>query len=351
MSSSSSDRGGWFRHSILLALGGALVLLYVLFADVGKVLDRILTINPSSIFMAVGLAVFAYIPRIWSLRYLSQNSAEPLTVRESLRAGVGSNVLNLLLPARLGDLATITSLSRNRSPPDAGALIVAWRSLSILALLCLWGAFLAFAMVGLDTSIGWLAGTFLAGMLLASLAAFVLGLGVHRGLPLGEGMAGWLRRSRSLGKVADWISSFLHRGVALFRPGSMVLPASALCLVWIFDLGVAAVFIIDLVPEAPLWLAFTAPIIANLSKLARLTPGGIGIYEGVLSGLLVAAGGEVSAAVAAAAVGHGFLNLFMLLLGAVPAYRIGHRTSLTVTDGADWVTGSTSVLSASGDTD
>lgn len=335
----AGDRSRWTRHLLLLVLGLILVAGYVVWADTGRVLDHIEAIRHRSLLLAFGLALLAYVPRIWSLQALSANSDRPLGLGESLRAGFGSNALNLLLPARLGDVATVASLSRDRSSPDATAILFGWRALSLVGLFSLWGALLlaAFADARPAVLLGW---TIAGGLVLTAMAAYLVGWTTHRGLPLGRRLLDKLRTVDRVEALIDWATRFLRRGLAVFSPQAVVLPSLALFLVWVFDVGVAAIFILDLVPEVSFATAFLAPIVANLSKLVRLTPGGIGIYEGVLSGLLVAAGGEFSGAVAAAAVGHAFLNTVMLVLGVVPAYLIAHHTSLSITEATDQLAGS-----------
>jgi uncharacterized protein (TIRG00374 family) len=333
------DRPQWIRHLVLLILGLALVAGYVIWADTGRVLDHIEAIEYRSLGLAFALAFLAYVPRIWSLKALSANADRPLSIRESCRAGFGSNALNLLLPARLGDIATVASLSRDRSSPDATAILFGWRALSLTGLVCLWGALLVAALTEARPAVI-LAWTIAGGLVLTAAVAYTAGWTAHRGLPLGRRILAKLRTVDRIDALIDWGNRFLRRGLAVFSPRAVVLPSLALFLVWLLDVGVAAVFILGLVPEVSFVTAFLAPIVANLSKLVRLTPGGIGIYEGVLSGLLVAAGGEFSGTVAAAAVGHAFLNIVMLLLGAVPAYLIAHHTSLSITDAKEQVVGS-----------
>lgn len=66
---------------------------------------------------------------------------------------------------------------------------------------------------------------------------------------------------------------------------------------------------------------------AALAGMARLIPGGFGLYEGAFAAVLVGGGARLAPAVAAGTIAHGFVTLLLLVLGAGPGYALTQRTA------------------------
>lgn len=105
------------------------------------------------------------------------------------------------------------------------------------------------------------------------------------------------------------------------RTALLILSFTVLWLLYTFAFGL---FTRALRPDALVRTAFAFPLAMNIGLLAIFVPGGVGVREGVMTGLLVAAGFDVRGAVTAALLSRLWFTageMFIFLLGALARLR------------------------------
>lgn len=322
---------GWPRHLALLALGLGLIAAYVLFAEVDEVVTALRSLPFRVLATAGAITVAAWLPRVASFHLLDVR-AGPSSWKGSLRACLGSNALNLVFPARLGDVGLVAALTVDRPVDRALSLVVHWRALSFLTLLVLAGSVVVAAAAPGPALWTWMVGSALVFLVFAA-ALFAWGSRhLHRAI---SAAVARLRRRLEARGALDADAS--HAEPIYFdRFGAILPPMSMAALAWVAEVAVAVLFL-RAVEEVALALAIFAALLASAAKALRLTPGGIGVYEGVFAGFLFAAGLEPAPAVAAGALAAAFSNLVTLGLGAGPgASLLSAGTGRTAKAVARW---------------
>jgi uncharacterized membrane protein YbhN (UPF0104 family) len=245
---------------------------------------------------------------------------------------------NLVFPARAGDAvrAYVVKARRGIPYPSGFASLAIERVFDLLTITALAGAtFLALAAAGVDvTAIGTSEGpggttrsgrtaVYVAGAVgAAAVAAVALIVATARSdRNLVRAALGRLSSDAYVDYVAGVVERFAGdvQTVAEDRRAFAVVGASSLA-VWALDVVTALVvflaFGVDLAPAELAAVGFFAVSVGNLAKVLPLSPGGIGLYEGAFT-LIVVALTSVPAAVAltAAVVDHAVKNVVTVVGG------------------------------------
>ncbi|PSP81122.1 glycosyl transferase [Halobacteriales archaeon QS_4_69_225] len=244
---------------------------------------------------------------------------------------------NLVFPARLGDgvRAYVVKARRDIPYPSGFASLAIERVFDLLTIAALaGGTFLALAAAGVDvTAIG---GTEAGAAGRSGRTAVLVAGGV--GLAAVAAVAVIVATARSernavratLGRVSDdsyvdYVAGIVERfagdvqTVADDRRAFAVVGASSLA-VWALDVVTALVvflaFGVDLAPAALVAVGFFAVSVGNLAKVLPLSPGGVGLYEGAFSLIVVALTSvPFEVALAAAVVDHAVKNVVTVVGG------------------------------------
>jgi uncharacterized protein (TIRG00374 family) len=310
------------------------------YLPVGEVLDRMAGADPA----LVGLAALVYLLS-WPVRGLRYRDVlDELGYREDTGFLTGavfvSQTGNLVFPARLGDgIRAYVVKTRRRVPyPTGFASLAVERVFDLLTITALAGtvflglaatggaAELVAAVLGTDRAAGrrGVAVALVVGLVaLAAVAAIVLSARVERNLvraTLGrlssdsyvEYVAGVVERfTGDVQAVAADRTAFARVGTTSVLVWTLDV-VTALLVFAAFDGVVASVGVVELVA-----VGFFAVSVGNLAKVLPLSPGGVGLYEGAFSllvvGLLPGVGWGV--ALGAAIVDHAVKNAVTLVGG------------------------------------
>jgi hypothetical protein len=122
---------------------------------------------------------------------------------------------------------------------------------------------------------------------------------------------------------------------------AFVVVGSSSLLVWTLDVVTAMVVMVAVGIDLPLALfvtvGFFAVSVGNLAKVLPLSPGGIGLYEGAFTALVVglAPGISIELAIAAAVVDHAVKNVVTIVGGAASMITLNVSLTEAVREGAD----------------
>jgi len=361
-------RTGWefsveprITRRVTLAGGTLLVLvalaLMTVYLDPAAVLEALEGADPT----LVGIAALVYLLS-WPVRGLRYRD---ILAELGHDGSVGfltgaifiSQTGNLVFPARAGDAvrAYVVKARRGVPYPSGFASLAVERVFDLLTITALGGA----TLVVLSAS-GYNFGGLEAlppdyrqsGRTALQVSGLVAGIAVFGLLALvvsartGDGT----RIRRLVGRFsndsyADDVASVLERfvgdmqAVASDRRAFARVGATSL-LVWTLDVITAAVvfaaFDVGLAPLALLGISFFAVSVGNLAKVLPLSPGGIGLYEGAFTLLVVALTGIAwPVALAAAIVDHAVKNLVTVVGGVVSTLALNVSLTEAVEEASD----------------
>jgi uncharacterized protein (TIRG00374 family) len=339
-----SRRVGLVAGAVLAVLALVLMTQYL---DFGAVIDEMREADPAF----VGVAALVYLLS-WPLRGLRyRDILAQLGYHERVGFLTGavfiSQTGNLVFPARAGDLirAYVVKARRGIPYPSGFASLAAERVFDLLTIASMAGivlvgytatgrtAELARTIVGSDGA-GRVAVVVATGVGLAAVAAVaVIAVSARSDRDL---VAAAVYRVSS-DSYADFVAGVIGRfvddlqAVAGTRRGFGRVGATSV-VVWTLDvvtaLVVLAAFSPGLAPVELVAVSFFAVSVGNLAKVLPLSPGGIGLYEGAFTLLVVGltpVGPEL--ALGAAVVDHAIKNLVTVLGGY--ASMVGLNVSLT----------------------
>ena len=326
---------------VTVAAGTLLVVaalaLMTVYLDPREVLSAMAGADP--VLVAVAAVVYLLSWPLRGLRY--RDILAELGYRERVGFLTGavfiSQTGNLVFPARLGDgvRAYVVKARRDIPYPSGFASLAIERVFDLLTIAALaGGTFLALAAAGVDvTAIGATeAGAAGRSGRTAVLVAGGVGLAAVAAVAVIVATARSERNAvrATLGRVSDdsyvdYVAGVVERfagdvqTVADDRRAFAVVGASSLA-VWALDVVTALVvflaFGVDLAPAALVAVGFFAVSVGNLAKVLPLSPGGVGLYEGAFSLIVVALTSvPFEVALAAAVVDHAVKNVVTVVGG------------------------------------
>ena len=348
----ANRRTGMVAGLLLSVLAIGLMFLYL---DVERVIDEILGADPLLVGLAAAVYLLSWPVRGW--RYADILAA--LGFREKVGFLTGaifiSQTGNLVFPARAGDAVRAYVVKARRAVPytTGFASLAVERVFDLLTITFLAGSVLLGLVLlapeqvqALSQTVGEGVGISGSGQSArtALVVATVVGVGAIAAV-LGIVLSARSDRNR-IREIVEWasedsyvefVATILERFVGDVQqvaaaPGAFVRVGLSSVLIWAIDVATALLVFGAFGVDVPLGLllavGFFAVSVGNLAKVLPLSPGGIGLYEGAFTVLVVALTG-VSPAVAfgAAIVDHGIKNAITVLGGA--ASMIGLNVSLT----------------------
>lgn len=304
------------RRALALSLALAVLVLVGATVDRQEMAQVLAQADPGMLALAAVLYVPSWVLRGWRWQQLARDMGDRLELMPATALATVGNMLNLVLPAKAGDLLWANGAVQRWGMPYGRAVVgvLAGRVLDLLVLVGL-GA-LALVRLRRDSFTpldgdwaGVSEGAALGGM------AVVVGLGWLLGVRLRLGRAllvGPLRRLRGvhdalIGPMNDLTRSPLqavkHLGI------TAMIWANEGLVAWLAARSLG----LELGPE----LLLFAIMVANLSKIFPLTPASFGTYEAAGALALGVAGLAYSAAFAVMLTEHVLKNLVNLALGVV----------------------------------
>jgi uncharacterized protein (TIRG00374 family) len=139
-------------------------------------------------------------------------------------------------------------------------------------------------------------GPALLGALAAMLAVAVVGF-------RSRALTGWVRRRAPArlraARAMEPLRAFVHGGRALLEPGALAAAIALSVVSWFFECLAFALILRGLGAALPIGLATCVYAFASLAGAVSMLPGGLGVAEGSLTGLLAGVGTPLADAAAA----------------------------------------------------
>jgi hypothetical protein len=314
-------------HVGLLAAGVGFLALFIHRVDTHKVAESIRRLDATTLGVALAAYTAAWALRVWRLHMLARAIAIPLTTRAAASVALGANALNLVAPARLGDVAAFVQLRlASGRGAEAAAAVLSWRLADLGALLALGlvaglPILLLVPLAHAETGLLWTMGAGAGFLFLAALAAW---LSRHK---RSKAVLARLAQ-RLLGSRAPTGAAFGRATAALWSPRLLAAGLGLAMAAWIGDAVVAGAILEALWGGPNAYLIALIPLLlANAAKMLPTTPGSIGVFEAVFAATLLAYGVPAATAVAAAVATHLFMNLYTLAVGIPGAVAAGRSVS------------------------
>jgi len=264
------------------ALGVLLIVLLLKQAGYRTVLQRLSYLSVIGLLSAYGAYSLGWLMRTARLRLLTCSCGSSVPWLDLFLLRISAFALNNILPSKLGDVACVAFLrAKGLAVGRAFAILVHVRLMDLAALLAI--AWLALFVDPVPLP-GWLIVSILAGCLVVAIPLGVVLIKHRDFLPrmlqrLADRL-GWPAAKLAAAKLTDAYLGFsaIARNHSLM--GRSVLLSVA---VWLCDILTAWLILNDLAQPMPFIVVCATVCIANIGKLLPLTPGGLGVYEGIFA--------------------------------------------------------------------
>jgi uncharacterized membrane protein YbhN (UPF0104 family) len=307
------------KRKIILTSILAILILFLIASIIGRadIIDTLRTASPA----LIALSILVYLVS-WPLRGIRyQQILAQIGVKENLNFLVGciavSQSANVFLPARIGDVARAYLLKKMKNISWITGLssLVVERMFDILAITVIGG----FAVLGLR------------GMLLDQWITEVITIAGFATVTVFVLLVLFLKFRTTIGGVA---ARFIKEiAVVSTNPRAFAIVFTGSLLVWLVDILTCFVILnafSETVSYSMIPIVFLAIAVGNLTKIVPITPGSIGPYEAVLTGIFSLGGIDTAIGFAAAVLDHFVKNLVTLILGRAYLSRFDLRWSQLV---------------------
>lgn len=305
----------WIAFAAGLLAGAALLGLIIWRSGFDHFLQTVGNADIAFLVLAAVLYSLGWLLRTFRLQKLAGFSGLALSRPKVFRYSISGFALNVILPARLGDAALVGYLrAEGLATGRAAALVVHVRLLDAAAVTLLASALLPLTLG--FSSPGWL---------LFSLPVPFLVMGAlwlltvwGKKIPVfprlekaaaGLGMRILTYAAWKLREAASGYHDMLRNGRLVFAVGAISL------LLWFLEGLVAVVIALALDIPASISLVILGVCAGNLGKAIPLTPGGLGVYEGLMAAVLTLGGVPYPQASVLAVCDHLLKKLFNLAVG------------------------------------
>jgi len=313
----------WAYRIIAFIIGIGILLALIYHAGFERFLDIILQTSPYWIATAVLIYAASWIFRTWRLERFTTHAGKNIRIFDLFKLYISGYALNVILPAKLGDAATVGYLKmKGINIGRSAAIILQTRILDVLALILL--SIPALILFSEKAAPNWIRTTI---FICLFVIAVPIGIVV---LDKNKVFSGLLEKlgnkfSHKFLKLAIEKAKDAYEGYHEIVLNKKLLAASILLslMIWLFDGLTCYAVSIAVGTQISIIVVILAVSIGNVGKSAPATPGAIGIYESVLAAVLVLFGVSFDLAIVVAILDHAIKNLFTLAIGVPATAGIG----------------------------
>jgi len=311
------------KYGLSVALAIALVVALMLYTGIDKIWTTLSQLNP--VWFLPMIIVYAVDWLIRGLRWkiILKTCDIDITLQESTAHTLIGNTANLVVPAKLGDLARVYSIKKvHKCPVPVGLSSVFFdRIFDFIGVLIITiTLFLMAPMVTFNNLPGWIMWVLYGAAGLMAAVLVLIALVIKKPAMFKRLMLGPLKRFSG---IFDKLQESFRATVK--KPSVLVLITSLSIVIWTMEALITYLLAIGLNIHVPVWMIFFTIMIANLTKTLPLTPGGIAIYEGVFSALFYVFGYVTAVGTTLGVIDHLFKNIFTIAAGGLAASWLGIR--------------------------
>ena len=313
----------WAYRIIAFIIGIGILLALIYHAGFERFSDVILQTTPYWIAAAVIVYAASWIFRTWRLERFTTHAGKNIGIFDLFKLYISGYALNVILPAKLGDAATVGYLKmKGINIGRSAAIILQTRILDVLALILL--SIPALILFSEEAAPNWIRTTIFICLFVVAVPIGIMVLDrskVFYGLldKLGN------RFRHKILKLAVEKTKDAYEGYHEIVLNKNLLAASILfsLMIWLFDGLTCYAVSIAVGARIPIIVVILGVSIGNVGKSAPATPGAIGVYESALAAVLVLFGVSFDLAIAVAILDHAIKNLFTLGIGVPATASIG----------------------------
>lgn len=297
-------KAGALVFSVLLAFGILAAMLWRVWGDLTGALQYL---HPLYLVPALLICILAWLMRGWRYKVILGRLMIPVPVLFSTGCIFLSQTVNLIVPARLGDLIRIILIRHEYESTVSQGLssIVVERVFDIITVAFLGLVAMFFVLDVPDWMLSLIAVPLILGGVFFLLLVF-------------------MGRFSSENKYITYIlTMFAEVRAASLTPSSAIILFLSSILIWILDTLICIAVSSMFNQEIPVAVVLLAIVAGNLVKAVPLTPGGMGTYEAVLAVIFQLSGVAPATATLIAIVDHLIKNLVTLIGGAVSVIYFG----------------------------
>ena len=316
----------WRRLIFVMIVGVAVFAGFSIYADVGKLGDRLLTLAPTAVIAALLLALGNYSIRFvrWELYLRAVGVAAPR--RTSLLVFIAGFALSVT-PGKLGELVKAVLLREAAWAPAerTATVVVAERATDLLALVIL--GIVGVAAYGVASS-----------LVIAASLVTAIGIAFLSSRRLAEGAIALIGRIPRIGRIAPRLTDAYQHMEGLVRPGPLAWATGLGMLAWLCEcIGFALICRGFPGADVPLGLATLIYAVTTVAGALSFLPGGLLVTEASMTLLLVrwAHGLDRPAAVAATIVTRLCTLWFAVVLGLVAFLVLRREKPAVATSGIE----------------
>lgn len=315
------------RQVLSLLLGLVIVGVLIWWVGHRAVLDALLAASPRYVVLGLLVYVLSWPIRVFRMRACLETLEQVFVWWSLFEINIAGYGLNIVFPAKLGDIARAVYLIGDGIPTSTAVATVAYVRIADLISVSLL-AMLTVAFIDSTAFPSWLR-QLVFGIAILVVLALTLPLLVRQ-----------LTRSTRLTAVTtaaySRLESRLFRNALstgestgsafnslVFSPRMFGIGLTSSVLIWVLEALTAYAVGFAFGVHIPVLLVVFAVSIANLAKILPLTPGGLGIYEAAFTGVVTLYGFEASLVVTIALVEHNIKNLFNIVVGVPIATKRG----------------------------
>ena len=323
----------WICRIIAFFIGFGVLLGLIYYVGFERCLNIILQTSPYWIVASVIVYAVSWIFRTWRLERFTTHAGKNIKIFYLFKLYISGYALNVILPAKLGDAATVGYLKmKGINIGRSAAIILQTRILDVLALILLSiPAFIFFFEKGASE---WIRTTIFICCLIVAVPIGIVLLDKNKMFSdILEELKN--RCNHKIIKLLAEKTRDAYEGYHEIVSNKRLLVASILLslMIWLFEALTCYTVSIAVGAQIPIIVVIFAVSIANVGKCAPATPGAVGIYEGILVAVLVLFGISFDIATVIAILDHLIKNLFILMIGVPATTGIGMDVSKLYTRG------------------
>jgi len=293
------------------------IILIVWAGGIKSIYSNLKQIAVEFLIINIFLYGFSWILRGLRWRNFLNNLNINVDILKAIKLVLIGGTYNVILPAKLGDIARITGLKKeNKSKiTENFSTIVTDRYFDFVTVFLF--TISTFLMINFD----FLPEKYILIIIIASII-FFLGVGFY--FIINFKKEGSIKPKLLPEKFNNYVNRFFD-GLKIAVKSKLMIQIILSLLIWGIEVSVACFFafgMIDFKKSLIIIIAFSM-MLANLSKIVPFTPGGIGTYELIFASILTFIEVPIEISVSIAILDHLFKNMFLVLCGIVASIQEG----------------------------